>query len=129
MEIEILKILLKATETEGISIHTTYSGRGMYGKNCVGISGYEKDIREVFKEVLQEAYETGEEIHSITKDDLAEIFGGMPSDYQEEKEGEIDFETLLDLVFDYKKDNMGMGFIYYWPSINAKEFIGGGDER
>jgi hypothetical protein len=62
----------------GLNVRNDYSGRGMFGKLCLG------------------------------------VVGSMP-----------ELDALLNQVKGANeglcKDNMGLGFIYYWPSINTEK--------
>jgi hypothetical protein len=74
-------------------LRTDYSGRGMYGKACVGIVAYSPD--EVLKEIILEI------------NDLEDPY------YRAD---------IINELFDYRTDSMGLKKIIYWPNIKADEF-------
>jgi hypothetical protein len=90
------KQLIEAIEWAGHEARS-YSGRGMYGRECVGVTV--NDPFEFFAELLGSAYDS-------CKDD-------------DEREGVIN--GITDLLRDTRTDSMGRSMIVYWPSIEWKE--------
>lgn len=76
-----------------VEFYNGYSGRGMYGKKCVGITGQTEGCRFVIAEVIKEAHNT--------KD--------------------ADFEELVDTILNFSQDSMGRDVILYWSDIAAIE--------
>jgi hypothetical protein len=73
-----------------------YSGRGMYGRECVGITGSQSDCRVIIAEVIKQAH---------ARADAAALV----------------FDDVVDAVLDYGQDSMGFDVIIYWPHINPVE--------
>lgn len=81
----------------GVEYRPNYSGRGIYGRQGIGISGSRSECMAVIKACIVE-------LHNEAQDDVND-----DTDY--------DFETALELVFDYNTDTLGCGMIVYWPGI------------
>lgn len=79
---------------EDTSFRNNYSGRGMYGRECVGIVGSEDDCKALMAEVIKEAHARGDE---------------------------VEFDDVVDMMFDYSQDSMGLDVIIYWPHISPLE--------
>lgn len=79
---------------EDTGFRNNYSGRGMYGRSCVGITGSKEDCQALIAEVIKEAR------------------------YREDS---LDFGELVDAVLDYSQDSMGLDVIIYWPHIKPIE--------
>lgn len=75
---------------------SSYSGRGMYGRECVGITGDRGQLQLVIAEIIKETH------HSLA---------GL----------NMDFDHVVDLVMNYSEDSMGRGSIFYWPQIQMEE--------
>lgn len=78
----------------------SYSGRGMYGKRCIGITT--DSISDTLKEV---------------KDNI-EFYG---SDDEDDSDYADFFSDCMDHIFEFETDNMGLSTIIYWPNIEFKE--------
>jgi hypothetical protein len=98
-----------AAAEEQVTIHTAYSGRGMYGQKCFGISGDPAACKRVISSVLKAlAYRSVE----VALDD--------ESDTAEEKVSDLvnDFENWCEVLLDYEQDSLGLGVILYWRDLN-----------
>lgn len=72
----------------------SYSGRFMYGKNCLGLSvNQQTSEMEIFGNLLRE------------------IAGGNPEEIPEQ------LENLADIMGDTRSDSLGLGSILYFPRI------------
>lgn len=93
-----IQSIIKANATqEGVTYHKDYSGRGMYGRQCIGISGSRSECMAVIKACIVE-------LHNEAQDDVND-----DTDY--------DFEMAIELVFNYNTDSMGYDTIVYWPGM------------
>lgn len=94
----------------GVTVSNTYSGRFMYGKTCVSVSGGHTEIQELFKAVLLDYHQSwieAENQRMIGNDAAAP---------------DILYEDLLDLLLvDHKADSMGLGIVVYWPKWQHTE--------
>jgi hypothetical protein len=79
-----------------VSYYSDYSGRSMYGRNCVGISGLRKDCMKVISEVMQ---------------DIAAANGAH---------GVLQVGEWFDTLLDFDMDNMGRDMILYWPNLTSE---------
>ena len=100
--IDIYKKVVKDMEYAGLdpSLHESYSGRGMYGKTTVGISGddfSEDDLHEFF------LYTIAEELDNENADNGPISYMGALDDLL----------SRLKEVFPTRKDSMGLGTIFY----------------
>ena len=48
-----LGYIIDAAENAGLELRTGYSGRGMYGKTCIGVVGYVSDLIAFVLEVAE----------------------------------------------------------------------------
>jgi len=78
--------------SEDTGFRNDYSGRGMYGRECVAITGSHEDCQALIAEVIKEA-------HARADSD------------------ELVFNDVVDAVLDYKTDQMGFDIVMYWPHI------------
>ena len=81
----------------GVEYCPDYSGRGMYGRECVSISGAQSECMRVIKACIVE-------LHNEAQDEAND-----DTDY--------DFETALELLFDHCTDSMGTGVVFYWTCM------------
>lgn len=90
------RILTEVVDCQGeVTIYSRYSGRGMYGAKCPGITGTEEMCKAIISEfVKQAAAETN------ARDDIS-------------------FSELVDQVLNYSQDSMGLRVIFYWPGVDA----------
>lgn len=72
---------------DAVSFYNGYSGRGMYGDRCVGITGCFGDCMLVIADVIKEIRE------------------------------DAGFEDMVDTLLDFKQDGMGCNVIIYWPEL------------
>jgi len=95
-----------------VSFRNTYSGRGMYGRQCVGIVGSMAECQLVIAQVIKTlsmalsrvAKESVDPDYSATEDDLADT--------------ENDFDLAITSLMNFSMDNMGRSdVILYWPSL------------
>ena len=93
----IQQLLKQACEDHGgVSFRNDYSGRGMYGKTCVGIAGDNGDIYSVIAQVIKDAPVN------------------CGSDFN--------FGNLVDtLLVQSNEDSMGLGMILYWTCLKPIE--------
>ena len=100
--IDIYKRVVQEMDFAGleVSFHEAYSGRGMYGKTTVGISGEdfsEDDLHEFFLYII------AEELDNENADNEPISYCGAVDDLL----------SRLKEVFPTKKDSMGLGTIFY----------------
>jgi len=79
------------------SFYNGYSGRGMYGKQCVGVTGSERAVMAVIQEVIKEAH------------------------YDSAHDDTVDFELTVDTLLNYERDSMGMDIVVYWRELDKLE--------
>lgn len=84
--------LIKDTSSDlagDVDFRKSYSGRGMYGAECVGIVGSHQQCMSIIAEVIKE-------LHSV---------------------GDDGFDDNVDELMCFETDSMGRDMIYYWPQI------------
>lgn len=74
-----------------VEFYNGYSGRGMYGEQCVGITGSFSDCMLVIAELIKAERE------------------------------ESGFNDMVDQLLDFKQDSMGRDVILYWPDLEKAE--------
>lgn len=86
------ELLEQACNDHGdVSFRNTYSGRGMYGRQCVGITGSQHECRRVIAAVIGEIVES--------------------------KAGDHDLQEVIEELMLWDQDSMACDVIYYWPSL------------
>ncbi len=88
------------TGDDSVNFRESYSGRGMYGKECVGITGSQADCRKVIAMVINDAYD------SVQPDASEEDF---------------DFRGMVEALLDWEQDSMGYDVILYWREVQHEE--------
>ena len=93
---ELLKEFCK--DSSEVSFRNDYSGRGMYGRRCVGITGRESDCMAVIAEVITDCHNRCE--------------------FDED----FDFGKAVDILLRCQsRDSMGLDVIIYWPNLKPIE--------
>lgn len=72
----------------------SYSGRGMFGKQCIGITGDISEMKDTLKCVLDRLFDLVADDDSVDIDDIK--------------------ETAHKLL-DRQQDSMGLDYVWYWP--------------
>jgi hypothetical protein len=84
-------------DLDAVSFRNDYSGRGMYGRRCVGIVGDETTCMRIVAEVIKAA-------HVAVDNDL------------------LEFDDVVDLMLHSSRDSMGRSdIILYWTEIEPLE--------
>jgi hypothetical protein len=102
------KMLSDACEDMGgeCQFRNDYSGRGMYGARCVGITGSYRDCQRVIASVLgtmtQDLFDTA--IDSNGNDDAAYALNDT-------------VQGNIDKLMDMRSDSMGLDVICYWERL------------
>lgn len=103
-------VMQKFADDYGVVVSNDYSGRFMYGRQCVAVEGGESEIQELFKAVLLDYHQSwieAENQRMIGNDAAAP---------------DILYEELLDLLLvNHKTDSMGLGIVVYWPKWQHTE--------
>ena len=86
-----------------VSFRNDYSGRGMYGRNCVGIVGSETGCLKLIAEVLKGA-----------REELKSVQPGSA-----EWENDQLFGEMVDTLMNFDRDSMGRSVILYWPQLES----------
>jgi hypothetical protein len=101
------------TETgeDYVGFRDTYSGRGMYGRDCVGITGSWAHCQKVIALAINDAYDNNDSV-----------------DATDENFMDFDFRGMVDTLLNFKFDSMGHDVILYWEDVQCEEeeeFLGG----
>lgn len=92
---------------EDVRLLKGYSGRGMYGKTCIGITGSNGECRAVLAAAAAEAAFDSQTVQ-------------LGSSREETNEY---LRQMLELFMNYHSDNMGLGVVLYWPSQQAMDEV------
>jgi hypothetical protein len=89
----------------------SYSGRGMYGKQCVAITGDFSACMQMISEVIKDLHD--------------EVFNAAidSTDDRDSAPYDLDsaFSGAVDDLMDFSYDSMGLDVVVYWPNV---EFVG-----
>jgi hypothetical protein len=91
----------------------SYSGRGMYGKSCLGVEAGDRDL-------LKAVFEIGFELGERTGEDEAENKDRDPN-YALKQEREAITKALSSM----RQESLGLGVITYFPGV---PFVGDSQE-
>ena len=78
-----------------VVFHNNYSGRGMFGRTCVGIVGSMSDCMCVIASVIKEAA----------------------------SDRDISLDYTVDTLLDFSQDSMGRDVILFWPLLGSIEEV------
>lgn len=77
-------------DEDAVSFRNSYSGRGMFARECVGIVGDEALCMQIIRQCIKDA-------HALD---------------------DVDFDELVDTILDFSRDTMGRSdVILYWPTV------------
>lgn len=108
----ILDLIKDAAEANDVDLRTDYSGRGMYGRRCVGLTGNRQDVNAAIAEVIKMAVQ---ELFTETVDADGEETTAL---YNKND----DVQQAIDiLVGEQQQDSMGFDIIVYWPDLQWPE--------
>ena len=96
-----------AEENETIEVRS-YSGRGMYGDNCLGIVGGLDDCFGAIRECILDTITQIDEAHHHEQDG----FGSRVINAR---------RTVENLLSDIRWDSMGLQYVVYFPDIGYEE--------
>lgn len=85
---------------------SSYSGRCMYGKRCVSISGNQRDITRGIQRLAKSLISQGHDL------------GLDGAEYPDS--GNAEFENLhklMETLLDYNQDQLGLDIVIYWPRV------------
>lgn len=105
---ELQKKLKEVCESaDDMRFHANYSGRGMHGQSCIGISGSKKQCMLVIAEVIKNmAFDVASaEVEEDTRMDMNNDFDNA-------------VDTLLTCM---EMDSMGYDQIFYWSELEPIE--------
>ena len=87
--------------------YRSYSGRAMYGKNCVGIVGSMKECQQVISDVIQTVVdELFDSAVDCTDEDVNQVY-----------QFRSDVADLIQTITQWKSDSMGLDVVLYWPDV------------
>ena len=104
--------LKDACESSGeVTFHNDYSGRGMYGRRCVGIAGNRDACHLVISQVIKDM---GWRISRVAKESRDPDYSTTDENLQETM---YDYETNIQRLMEYRSDDLGLHSIVYWPNM------------
>lgn len=108
---------------DDVSVRYSYSGRGMYGKTCPGITGGRSDCMQVIAYVIKEK--------SMDLSRIAREAGRRDTEATEEElfATENDFDRFVGTLLNFDQDSMGRDIIFYWPELDAFDLPESGPVR
>jgi hypothetical protein len=86
-------------EDNEVQLYNGYSGRGMYGSTCFGITGSHRDCTAVIADIIT-AY-------------VEEIMNNA------ENTNRNDLPHFIRDIMNYRQDSMGLDTILYWQKIKS----------
>jgi hypothetical protein len=89
-----------------------YSGRYMYGRDCLAITGPFKSCMQTISEAIQREIE---EVYSESADAESD------SDYKRALDVVGRAKATTDTLLGFEQDNLGLDVVLYWPRIKWQE--------
>ena len=83
-----------------VEFRDNYSGRGMYGSQCVAIVGHRQDCQQLIATVIQNMAEW------LDTDDTHAPFQ--------------QFNQYVEQIMQYDWDSMGFDQVWYWPDLKPE---------
>jgi hypothetical protein len=83
-----------------VEFRNNYSGRGMFGQQCVAIVGHRQSCQQLVATVIKEM--------SLW------LSPGICTDHTEQQ-----FEQYLEQIMCYDQDTMGWDVVLYWPDLTT----------
>lgn len=106
--------IAKACQDEGNVSYRSYSGRGMYGKECVGITGSLNDCMKIIGIVINEhAQELFDDAINCSDDSVNSVYDDRDT-----------FQDDVESLMKFRMDNMGLDVVVYWPPMQYLEVEG-----
>ena len=99
------------SQMEGVNVRS-YSGRCMYGRECLGLTGTHGDCMTVLSETIKMA---SQEVFDAAADAVSD------DEMRGANEANSDLHSMLDEVMKYLQDSMGRDVILYWPDVAWEE--------
>lgn len=85
-------------KVDNVKFYPKYSGRGMYGRECIGIVGSHTDCMNLIAEVIKNA----------------------ALEYEDNR---YKFNDIVDTLMNSEHDNMGYDIIMYWRKLQFSGII------
>ena len=105
MELQTLAQRIKdACDETDTDFRNDYAGRGMMGRNCIGIVSTRQQCMAVIGEVIK-TY-----MSSVSS-------AGLSGDSNFLAEVEEEFEGVVEFLLDFQMDTMGYSVIIYWEGL------------
>lgn len=112
-----LQLLLMGQADEDTATVRSYSGRGMFGRTCLAITGSVSQCQQLLAEALKEGFRDVCQLMSSES-----LKGGQSALLMAQIEHETDeYDTALGHAFNYAQDQMGLDVVWYWPNIKWVE--------
>jgi hypothetical protein len=92
-------------ENAGYEYQDDYSGRGMYGKTCVGIST-DDDLSEVIGNLFRS---------------FSDIYFDTDGSNVDQEVYQTTFNEFCEIIKNTSSDSLGLGSIYYWRYFKTDE--------
>lgn len=108
----ILEFLIEAAHANCVSLRTDYSGRGMFGRKCIGLTGTDSEVNAVISETLQMAVQ---DLFTDTVD-----LDGDDTTAAYNKNDDVQ-RAIATLIGGSARDSMGRDIIVYWPDVEWPE--------
>jgi hypothetical protein len=97
-----------AADALGGEFTENYSGRGMYGAVCVGITSDYASREQIAENIAEQIIEEDDD------------YSYLLDDYDEDEFNEVRDEIAADeIIGRISMDNMGLGYIYYFRGVQV----------
>ena len=105
-KLSIQALIMDACRDHGdVSFRNDYSGRGMYGRTCIGIVGTRANCQVVIYEVMRELIDR---LYDVAVDGDEQEASNLRDEVH---------ECTEQLIKQSREDSMGLDLIVYWPNI------------
>lgn len=90
-----------------VSFRPDYSGRGRYGRDCVGITGSRGDCMKLIAYVISE----------MASEMASEMVDAIQSEEDSDTNPQAEFDECVETLLNFGQDSMGRGVIVYWSRL------------
>lgn len=86
----------------------SYSGRAMYGRRCLALSGDHSEVTRTIAQALSGLHDdiVNSEVHNNEWKSEPDRLQDIPN-----------FDRICSTLLDYRQDQLGIGIVVYWPNI------------
>ncbi len=107
-DIKLAHLIAQAAKDAGIGFRNSYSGRAMYGRTCIAVTGSMDEIQKIVSAVAGELVDLVFEAAIDSDDNTNEAYATRD-----------EIRDMMDQLTKYNWDSMGLDTVVYWRKIES----------